>query len=546
MYSLHKVVTRAYLLFAILVFTLTAFGKLTSNFSEQKLQSSDAFLSFIPAGQLLIMVAIVEIIVVCMLVVYFLRSPYKGIPLIIWLVSLFALYRIGFHFSPERAGACKCFGVGSMIGFMEAKADMISLILLTVLFFAGIALHFSRPNSTQARPRNRPMAPVQSIAVFLLTTLVAMTAGAQEVFTPLYSVEGLATEHLLNPAGDLSYTNTFPFKLTSDTNGNWQLIWKGYYPQFDLTSTEHISSNGKDIFSIIYADKRLDAAMKPVANLPLSEKEHPARACRGPFPTDYSSTVGLLWLAFFSGDYFVKSNTNYIPCLLAPRLRIDPEAWSCDVKFKLKQGISNHLLSSCEFIIDRARTSTDLQLYPEMDEPSTSEALQGFLNEVKRMQSARDDELLRASYSLEEVKAVGDIHLPVKFSALRYSPINSLPGHYIHAKLAVQITNIITGFSRMNLLPELLGSAVVEDRRFLKRTEKAYLNQIFYRMDSNGWVISREDKRFGTTYPVPIMQRPSLKVRRTGFYVTAVLFVLISFLPLWYFVRKNRPGGTQA
>ena len=92
--------------------------------------------------------------------------------------------------------------------------------------------------------------------------------------------------------GEIAATNSFAFDVRMGKGGQWNITWRYYYPQWSFGATEHIGYNGKDVFSVVYADKRLDANLKPVPNRPFESNRHPARVCRGPFPVDHSSCIG--------------------------------------------------------------------------------------------------------------------------------------------------------------------------------------------------------------------------------------------------------------
>ena len=56
-----NIILRSYLFFAAIVFSGTAVAKLLSDFSDEELKSYDPFLRFLTAGQLIVLVALLEI-----------------------------------------------------------------------------------------------------------------------------------------------------------------------------------------------------------------------------------------------------------------------------------------------------------------------------------------------------------------------------------------------------------------------------------------------------------------------------------------------------
>lgn len=205
----------------------------------------------------------------------------------------------------------------------------------------------------------------------VLIFLSCSFAHSQDLFSPLFTAEGVVEEHLLNESGKILTTNEFPFTVSLDASGRWKMVLQTHFPQWALTTTEHISYNGTDVFSVLYSDKRLDENYKPVNNLPLEDHEHPAQICHGPFPVDSSSCVGLLWIAFVGGE-FVGQNTTQPPDLLASNARTDPEAWSTDFQYKQLAESPNPMIASDTFLLDKVKIASDLMGYPEIDEPDDS------------------------------------------------------------------------------------------------------------------------------------------------------------------------------
>lgn len=128
-----------YLCFCVLSFIVTATGKLSSDFSLPLMNAADPVFFFIKAKYLLIGISLVELAVAFFLIRKILtHRPMKGVKFVLWLSSLFVLYRVAFLFSPARLGTCKCFGVGSFFGFMEESSDFYSLIILGMMLLGGM------------------------------------------------------------------------------------------------------------------------------------------------------------------------------------------------------------------------------------------------------------------------------------------------------------------------------------------------------------------------------------------------------------------------
>jgi hypothetical protein len=335
----------------------------------------------------------------------------------------------------------------------------------------------------------------------------------------------------------------YPFKATVDNTGRWQLVWQMYFPQWSLTSTEYISYNGTDVFSVVYADKHLDKELKPVNNLPLEEHEHPARVCRGPFPTDYSSIIGLLWIAFVGGEYITQAPMSQPPDLLVSRARLDPAAWSTDCQYKLLPESPNPLIASAMFVLNRAKVFQDLMAYPEIDEPTDPEKANGMLHVLQHLRATKDEDLLRSAFSLSESKILGNVRIPTRFFATNYSPPDSVGGRFPAIEWAATVTNIITRNATIDLLPDLKGRINVEDRRFKLRTKTRFVNDIWYMLNTNGWVLSTNDQRFQGANSVPLLSRQSIIVQRSGRVISLVLISALTLLPVivlgWKYLQRR-------
>ena len=209
-------------------------------------------------------------------------------------------------------------------------------------------------------------------------------------------------------------------------------------------------------------------------NLPLEDHEHPAQVYHGPFPIDYSSRVGLLWIAFVGGE-FVKQNMVQPSDLLAADARTDPEAWSTDFRYKLLAESPNPLIVSGTFYLDKTKIASGVTGYPEIDEPTDSEAM---LQRIKRLKAAKNDELVRSTYSLQETALIGDVRIPKKFSAMHSYDPGSVQGSSSRIQWCGQVTNIIAQPALTQLLPPIIGRIKVEDCRFRSRLRPRFQDDI--------------------------------------------------------------------
>jgi hypothetical protein len=543
MNSAQKVTTKIYLVFAMAVFSFAATGKLLSDFSDHRLKNHDPFFTFLSNWQLMVIAATVEIIVVIILAHMYVKDPPKGIPIVLWLCSLFAVYRFGFQISPDRADMCKCFGIGSVLGTIEPKSDGLGIVLLLIMFFGGGTLIVWSKFSTYNRNKKR----IQSVATKATLPLIAIVLldcniiQAEDLYRPIYIAEGVISQALFDMDGRAIRTNEAQFTISFDKDGRWQITLQSYLTKWAITSTEHISYNGTDVFSVIYSDKRIDRQKKPVSNLPLEANRHPARICPGPFPIDNGQRVGLLWLAFLGGEYVVAPHAMKMPPnLLAPLPRRDPGAWVADFQYKLLNESLSPLIASGSFVLDKIKVSSDLIDYPEIDEPTDVDQMESVNQSIKRLKAANNDDLIRSSYSLLESRPyTNDISIPMHFTATSFSPIGTSSGHIPSVRWDGLVTNIIIDTPSMQILPPIIGKIDVEDRRFLQRTATHFLNGVFYPLDSNGWLVSTSNPAFQEKNILKgFEERHSQKLQKTGYVFTLILFGTIFLFPACILASK--------
>jgi hypothetical protein len=198
-------------------------------------------------------------------------------------------------------------------------------------------------------------------------------------------------------------------------------------------------------------------------------------------------------------------------------------------------GTFNPLIASCSILLDKTKVSSDLIDYPEIDEPGDSDHLEETLQLLQRLKAAKNDELLRGKYWLQESRLIEGIRVPTLFSAMRYSYPGTVQGHYQCVEWEGQVTNIIIHVAPVPLLPKIIGTVNVEDRRFKQRTETQFRNDIWYKLNITGWVLSTNDSKF---QGMRMLTRQSVTLRKTGYYFTWVLFGSLISLPVYLFLRK--------
>lgn len=154
------------------VFSFAVTGKLSSNFSDHRLMNHDPFFTFLSNWQLMVIAAFFEIIAVIILAYLYMKNPTKGIFIVLWLCSLFAVYRFGFQISPDRADMCKCFGIGSVLGTIESKSDGLGMLLLLLMIFGGGILIVWSKVSTHHQNTNCIRSVANKTALPLISMII--------------------------------------------------------------------------------------------------------------------------------------------------------------------------------------------------------------------------------------------------------------------------------------------------------------------------------------------------------------------------------------
>lgn len=134
--------TRWFIYSAVLILILTAGGKLTSLTSSARILTlPDPLFSFVTNQHLLLLAAGLEIATV--IGVFCLREERYRLALILWLSSLFVMYRLGLWWIGYK-GYCGCLGhTAETLGITKETAESLTLGALVYLV-VGAALFFAR------------------------------------------------------------------------------------------------------------------------------------------------------------------------------------------------------------------------------------------------------------------------------------------------------------------------------------------------------------------------------------------------------------------
>jgi len=537
-----------YLYFASLLFLTAATFKLLSDFSAPSLTQPDPFFRIPTGGQLLLLVAGLQIGVAIFVLIHVRNKPGSALRAVLWLASLFLIYRLGFAFAPA-GGTCKCFGAGSLLGKMEPLADLLSGGALCLLIGGGTVLLVLTRHSCINTPIRGGRSSRNTVNVLLTAILLACSDGlvlAEDLmFTPSYTARGVVIMERLSQEHVFKVAKRFPFEISADQRGRWQIHWEMSFPQWGSTSREYISCDGTNVFSVVYADKVLDENYHPVPN---TAKSFPARICRGPFPTDHSNVAGLVWLVFLGGNYVTAHPESKIPNLLEPSARTNPLAWVCELDYTFLSTSLTPLLKAGTFRVNPKRLSQDLMDFPEVEEPSSPEELQAIQSQMKSLSHIDNPEnLVRASFRIEEVIHAHSLTIPKRFTGLYYSP-NFIPNatHRAVNRWRGQVTNWIQHPGPTRLLPPLDGETfTVQDRRFMFRRKDVQSRGRRYELRDKSWPITTNDSRLRASEGPGPQPRMSAHGREWAYYFFVTTCILVLTVPLFISLWKRFHGRNE-
>jgi hypothetical protein len=428
---------------------------------------------------------------------------------------------------------------------MEPKSDLISLVLLSALLLGGNILLFLTRSPSSASLRAKRTQVTRFGALAILLQCCADTTSAQEGM-PLsrFAAHGFVEQHVFDPHGRAVSTNTFIFDFYQGEGSTWRITVASFIPQWQLTSTEHIAYNGTDVFSIVHSDKRVDVNMKPIPNTPLETGFSPARICRGPYPVDHSSVVGLLWLAFVAGPYLSEKSNARVPNLLVTDARTDPLAWTCDFDYSLDRAGDPPLLQSGTFRINKTLISLDLVPYQDLDEPQDGIRVQKVQRQLEAALSLKTNALAAAAFNLEEIGESFGRRFPKKFTGIRHCCPDSIAGVYAMVRWHGETTNTLMS-QPMAILPLLVGRVSIDDRRFMFRGRDRYFGVRSYDLGTNHWPISTNDPLLAWGKDEALFApRVSASRRTAAYYFFVAAFVLTLVAPGIFLVLKHRARAT--
>lgn len=350
-----------------------------------------------------------------------------------------------------------------------------------------------------------------------IALLVVVNGSAANMINPAYSLEGILKYNQTGPRPGSGISQQWDFTLLGDKDGRWKMTLhtKSPMPRLPVESTQHVAYDGTNIYSVTYSPQLVATPVdSPPKLIPATQKTGAAILSPGPYPIDYGGAVGVLWFAFFGGQY-LDSGTNkaFFPNLILARPRDDPMAWTCQLAYRLTTNSLPHIVEEASFYFDPERFHADSTKYPEMDEPVSQETYNRLNDVFKRYKPLTGASLLRSKYALEQTIKIGDYLLPSQFHIDLFA-VDSLDASFV---VECEVTHVQQSISAVDILPPLDGVVNVHDQRFRLKESLAWRGDIHYILGSDGWIIDTNDPRIKAALArspmLPILNKTNLIVR---------------------------------
>lgn len=311
-------------------------------------------------------------------------------------------------------------------------------------------------------------------------------------FTPLYTVGGVVKSEYYDKAEETFVSQgESPFSVSLGSDNRWQMSLVNYWDDSkEKTTTNFVAYDGTNIFTALYSKYYLDT--KTFSAVEKKKIMGAPTIGKGPFPIHGTPAMGLLWVAFLSGDYLRGGDTNRIPNLLRSDLYTDPTAWCADFRTRMLENSSNPLVKEGFFELNKDYISDDLMDYPNVEEPMSERSafvLSEILNTLKDIE---EDRFLSSHYILSDSIKMNEITIPKEFRSSFYTLPKRDEKAYLCGKRTGTITNVTFNAKAVPMIPQMEGSQIVRDSRFMFKDEHKFRNTISYFV-TNQWELSMDD-----------------------------------------------------
>jgi len=380
-----------------------------------------------------------------------------------------------------------------------------------------------------------------------LVCALASGSGAQAAHA-MWVAEGLVNCQILTVDGKTNFEQAWTFSVYGEDAGPWKMMLETTFPsaRLPIKTREILGFDGTNIYSVVYSSNRIDMSGGTV-KIVAGDDHYPGQVCPGPYPVDYSSTVGFLWFAFFGGQHLEATNSRArFPNLLVTDARRDPMAWICDLDYSLTNLTGGALVNRAQFIANKNYLAKDSLDYPNLDEPEIPEQNSLFETQVQQYGDLKNEELARSTYELEELASASKgVFFPRRFTCFN-SPLPSRPD-----LRGCLFNGEVTNFSesrQTSVMPEIIGTLTVEDRR-ARVKEKAtgkWRRDVYYSLGDQGWITDTNDPVFqAAVAQKPLFARISFAGSAVPRRIVLFFLILAAVAPVLVKLFLSRKGGAD-
>ena len=338
------------------------------------------------------------------------------------------------------------------------------------------------------------------IVVCLMTKWLAPKVLADEVFSPIFTVQG-TLKFQINTGAYQSHPRIIKFEVAEDRLMHWKIILHENANLLNIPITNDISvaydginMYGMTTSDLIIHDPSNGYNLRKATNAP---RVSVVNVSTGPYPLDFSSSVGVLWLTYIAGSYLdLSTNQMKFPDLVVTSPRLDPMTWSCDFVYSLTHTKDLEFIQSGKFFANPDYVKQRFADYSELDEPENNNedanrSMMAHFNYLKSLKTSS----LAGSYEILETTNLSGFAIPAR---ARFQIPGKIfgPGSDGFSMYEVLLDRL-GKLSETTLLPPLPSDVTFRDRRMREKVIGAstYRKEAVYKVDDQIWPTDTNDLR---------------------------------------------------
>lgn len=538
-----QLIRRLFLSSVWLILLLTAGLKVRSVvFEEGLLATQDPIFAFLNNRLVILLVAIIEIVVVFLLLTH--RSPAFKLTLVIWLSSVFLMYRSGLWLVDYHA-PCSCLGLS--IDWLPLDPDLLNWLLLTTLLYflvGGVTLlkrtlaldvHRGFPCSESSPAASHPvLRSLRCISILSIIEFASAQAAVSSTTNEvLYAAEGMISVREYSRSGEEISPASPPYQFVVWRKNERWLIKTIFGPNwFSLYGCD-----GANVYSVLYdpnpeGDDKRD---------PLRPRYIPGAITKGPFPVGAAWYTTIPWFALLS-DNSIGDGDTVLPALWA-NFRVDLSAHIYDLA-QTALNSSPALPASATWTFSRKRLK-----HADRNELLAREGVPRSIRDMNAMAQSEFSTLLgdepTGEYTVTVVTNVYGMQLPLEFELSRYytqvrnrrgtnGASNPTATHQLyHGQIKRYWSEELASY-----VPDLLDPVSVADWRF--RHDRRLLDYIRYSVTNGAWP-NVDDPRLLALYQEKLSRSPRLWISSARHAVALLLVLAVFVAPaaIWFVNRRR-------